>query len=130
VHGPNPAHGLGLSGMAACGVGCTGLLARLGPPKEAGRAQRRGHRAVATRVAALWRYRHRLSGGPSTARSWARAPQLSGGCAGQGERRRGSPTAAVDCEAGWRLGAAGAAGSSPVGGSAASSWSCGGGRKR
>jgi hypothetical protein len=25
------------------------------------------------------------------ARSWARTPRLSGGCAGQGEQRRGSP---------------------------------------
>jgi hypothetical protein len=33
--------------------------------------------------------------GPATeaARSWARAPRLSGGCAGQGERRRGGGAA-------------------------------------
>jgi hypothetical protein len=49
--------------------------------------------------------RHR-SRGPSMARSCARAPRLSGGCARQEERRRGSPRAAIDCEAEWWLGVA------------------------
>jgi hypothetical protein len=127
VHGPNPAHGLGLSGVAACRAGCTGLLARLGPPREVGP---RGHRVVATRAVTLWRGRCHRSGGPSAVRSWAKAPRLSGGCARQVERRRGSPSAAVDCEAGWRLGEAARGRSSPEGGSAmtpASSWSCRGG---
>jgi hypothetical protein len=57
-------------------------------------------------ASALWRGRYRRSGAPSMARSWARAPRLSGGCAGLGERRRGSPKVMVDCEAGWRLGVA------------------------
>jgi hypothetical protein len=52
------------------------------------------------------RGRRRRSGGPSATTSWARAPRVSGGGAGQGERRRGSPRAAIDYEAGWRLGAA------------------------
>jgi hypothetical protein len=63
----------------------------------------------------LWCSRRRRSRDPSATRSWARAPWLSGGCARQGERRRGSLRAAVDCEAGWRLGAVG---SSPEEGSA------------
>jgi hypothetical protein len=115
VHGLNPAHGLDFSGVVACGAGRTCLLTRLGPPGEADphggrpharRVQRRGHRAVATRAAALWRGRRRRSGGPSMTWSWTIAPWLSGRCAGQGEWRWGSPRAAVDCEVGWRLGAA------------------------
>jgi hypothetical protein len=85
MHGLNSAHGLGLSGMAACGAGRTGLLA-----------------VVTARWPRAWR--RCRSGGPSAARSWGRAPRLSGGGAGQGERRWGSPRAAVDCEAGWRRG--------------------------
>jgi hypothetical protein len=47
VHGLNPAHGLGLSGVTAYGAGLTGLLAWLGPPREAGRA-RDAHNTGAT----------------------------------------------------------------------------------
>jgi hypothetical protein len=90
-------------------------MARFGPPWEASprgarprvwHVPRRGHRVVATRVVVLWRGQCHRSGGPSAVRSWARAPQLSGECAGQGERRQGSTRAVIDCEAGWWLGAA------------------------
>jgi hypothetical protein len=40
---------------------------------------------------ARWCGRQRLAGGQGVARSWVRAPQLSGGCAGQGDQRRGLP---------------------------------------
>jgi hypothetical protein len=50
VHGPNPAHGLGLSGVAAYGAGRIGLPAWLGPLGEAGQ---RGARPRVT-SAAQW----------------------------------------------------------------------------
>jgi hypothetical protein len=72
-----------------------------------------------------------LAGGPVVAsqrqRSWDIAPWLSGGCSGQGERRRGSPRWWRDDGAERRLSAAA---SSLEGGSAktpSSSWSCEGG---
>jgi hypothetical protein len=66
MHGPNPAHGLGPSGMAACGAGAHRPAGTARPSGEASprsarpcvrRAQRRGHHAVAMRVVALWRGR-------------------------------------------------------------------------
>jgi hypothetical protein len=50
VHGPNPAHGLDLSGMAACGAGRTSLPTRLGPPGEAGPSGEAGAIGVEVQV--------------------------------------------------------------------------------
>jgi hypothetical protein len=86
---------------------CWGGSAHSGRPAHAvpGRARDACSAVVTTRATALWHGRRHQSGGPSAARSWARAPRISSGDVGQGEQRRGSPRAAVDCEAGWRLGA-------------------------
>jgi hypothetical protein len=71
-------HGLGPSSMAAYGAGARRPTSTARPTRETGprgarsrarRAQRHGHRAVATRVTALWRGRRHRSRGPSTVRS-------------------------------------------------------------
>jgi hypothetical protein len=78
VHGPNPAHGCGPTGVKAYGAGCTGLLA-FPAPGQSGLVCSVRPKAEAARPGPLARRPARLAPG---ARSWARAPQLSGGCAG------------------------------------------------
>jgi hypothetical protein len=95
VHGPNLAHGCSPVALAACGAGRTGPLAfptpdRSGPLVRWPTWHAPGARSPRERHM-RWRGRQRLIGGQGAARSWARAPRLSGGCAGQGDRRRGLP---------------------------------------
>jgi hypothetical protein len=81
---------------------------RPSPTSKAARASgalRRGHRVQPARGTAHWRAHWRPCDGLPTARSWARAPRLSGGCAGQGERWRGLSRWWHDDGAERRLGA-------------------------